>query len=602
MSSYLDSFSNGCRNCIQCGDKFAANLAYGFGVASRSIAFERTGTGDMGYTLDMTYSDDITLFSQSKACNPVTGACADAGTTVVFGFSIHYFVTTVKVTPSGGSPTTLPVKFGLIGRSSSNVVRLGEFASSSFTPSGSSIGPVSGSASISIPISVSGSAFTLEDNTTTDSFRFDCDINRDGVVNYADCTALINMIGANIGSTSYNPRGDFNLSGSITTADGPLMRTLLNSGFGAGITYGDLDADNDVDCADAIAAASAWGHSYPDTEYRVELDYNLDGVLDASDKVHFDAVCTCATSAATCGPGWVGGANPPSASTVVRAVTSWDADNTPTITGPLPADLVAAYSNSGTSAISTWNGAAWTTLASGVSGTVDALTVDSDGYLIAAGSFSSIGGVSASNIARWNGSAWVALGAGTNGRVRAMIIDPTGALAIGGDFTTAGGSTVNHLAAWSGSAWSSIGGGTNGSVLALGYDPNGNLAVGGSFTSAGGSSIGRGIAAWDGSSWSAFGSGIGNNSVTCLASLSTGDLVAGGSFTSANGVSSTGYIARWDGTAWHALGSGMDGPVNALYSLASGKFIAGGSFAASGTKPLRACVRSRFIPVRGGGA
>ncbi len=415
------------------------------------------------------------------------------------------------------------------------------------------------------------------------------DVNADGRFTSADATALSAIVGTSGATEAANlVRWDFDRDGAITAADVTTMQSFLSAGLGSG-SFGDVDNDSDVDCVDAITASSAWGHAIGDSAYRVELDFNLDGILDAADKAQFDAIVSCTQTAATCGPGWIGGATPPSSSTVVRSAITWDHDGASS-SGPLPAALVIAYADGGTSAIARWNGATWTTIASGISGSVDVLSVDSnDNTLLAAGSFSSIGGTSASNIARFDGTSWTALGAGTNGRVRAIGTDPIdGYLAIGGDFTQAGGSTANHLALWDGFAWSQIGGGTNGNVHALAVDPNGALAVGGSFTQANGSSIGNGIALWDGSSWSAMGtSGVGNNAVLCLATSNpSGYLIVGGSFTSVSGVTGASGIAQWDGTAWSALGSGFDGSVQAILPLTSNKLIVGGAFAASGSSSM----------------
>src|SRR5689334_10527566 len=57
-----------------------------------------------------------------------------------------------------------------------------------------------------------------------------------------------------------------------------------------------------------------------------------------------------------------------------------------------------------------------------------------NGDLIAAGKFTSIGGVYANRIARWDGIAWHPLGSGVNGKVWAMIVF-NGKLYVGGEFT-----------------------------------------------------------------------------------------------------------------------------------------------------------------------
>lgn len=89
------------------------------------------------------------------------------------------------------------------------------------------------------------------------------------------------------------------------------------------------------------------------------------------------------------------------------------------------------------SAIYVWNGVKWTKLspASGVS-----VLEYSGGSLYAAGSFTTIGGVSASGIARWTGSGWSPLGSqlksGSN--VLALAFDPAGQILAGGYIQKAG--------------------------------------------------------------------------------------------------------------------------------------------------------------------
>src|SRR5262245_47599845 len=61
---------------------------------------------------------------------------------------------------------------------------------------------------------------------------------------------------------------------------------------------------------------------------------------------------------------------------------------------------------------------------------------------------------------------WSSLGSGVNGSVRALAVSGTNIYA-GGLFTSAGGVTANHVAKWNGSMWSALGSGMDSSVLAL---------------------------------------------------------------------------------------------------------------------------------------
>ncbi len=69
------------------------------------------------------------------------------------------------------------------------------------------------------------------------------------------------------------------------------------------------------------------------------------------------------------------------------------------------------------------------------------------GELIAAGRFTSIGGVSASKIARWNGTEWLPLGLGLNGDVRSLA-EFNGELIVAGEFMAAGSEPSPFLARW----------------------------------------------------------------------------------------------------------------------------------------------------------
>src|SRR5207244_1272911 len=75
------------------------------------------------------------------------------------------------------------------------------------------------------------------------------------------------------------------------------------------------------------------------------------------------------------------------------------------------------------------------------------------GHLVIAGGFTSVDGVSADNIAHWDGSTWAPLSSGLNNYDDALAMwDPDGAgpaapqLVAGGSFTTAGGVTAPNVA------------------------------------------------------------------------------------------------------------------------------------------------------------
>ena len=66
-------------------------------------------------------------------------------------------------------------------------------------------------------------------------------------------------------------------------------------------------------------------------------------------------------------------------------------------------------------------------------------------------------GTSVARIGRWDGSAWNQLGSGMDGDVLALATLANGDVVAAGAFTTAGGVTCNGIASWNGSSWSALG-------------------------------------------------------------------------------------------------------------------------------------------------
>jgi uncharacterized delta-60 repeat protein len=287
----------------------------------------------------------------------------------------------------------------------------------------------------------------------------------------------------------------------------------------------------------------------------------------------------------------------------------------------LDSQVYAAFVGS----VARWDGSTWWNVGGDFGGTVTSLAF-SGGRIIAGGSFTSVGGVTANNLASWDGISWSSLGSGCNGAVTVML--PSGGqLYIGGLFKTAGGKPRTHIARWNGSDFGSLGSGVSGTVTALtatnsvlyaacitgndqfiwrwdgsswetvglsltrsdgiGSQVNA-LAVIGQYLYAGGrfnrSSNGtvlNQIARWDGSTWSALGSGVNfvYDGVTSMA-VSGSDLYVGGDFGFAGGIN-VNAVAKWSGSAWSALGSGMNGTVRALAVAGTGLYV-GGDFTQAG--------------------
>ncbi|MBM3990360.1 MAG: hypothetical protein FJ298_05050, partial [Planctomycetes bacterium] len=214
------------------------------------------------------------------------------------------------------------------------------------------------------------------------------------------------------------------------------------------------------------------------------------------------------------------------------------------------------------------DGGVYGPVSSPTSASVHALAVLPDGDLVAGGAFKLAGQalrVPADSIARWNGSAWSALSSGMNGTITSFAVLPSGDIVAGGYFTSAGSVAANYVARWNGSAWSALGNGLNNAVLALAVLSNGDLVAGGDFSS--------GVARWDGSAWSTLGGGPGGK-VFALAATPSGELIASGYY--------AGYIKRWDGSAWQMMGLGMNSTVSAVAVLPNGNIVAGGEFTTAG--------------------
>jgi hypothetical protein len=147
-------------------------------------------------------------------------------------------------------------------------------------------------------------------------------------------------------------------------------------------------------------------------------------------------------------------------------------------------------------------------LGNGANGSVESLLVLPNGDLVAGGNFTAAGIVGAEKIARWNGAAWSSLGTGMQPAgatiygpfVTALAALPNGDVLAAGRFTSAGGvSGTQNLARWNGTAWSPVAsnGTVNDSNLGAVFYPfsftmqrDGDLLVTGSFTAVGSAGFG----------------------------------------------------------------------------------------------------------------
>ena len=228
--------------------------------------------------------------------------------------------------------------------------------------------------------------------------------------------------------------------------------------------------------------------------------------------------------------------------------------------------------------IARWTGSAWVSLGSGMSasGYVNALTVY-NGDLIAAGFFSTAGGVPANSIARWDGTSWYPLGSGITGQAGQTFVWAltvwNGSLIAGGSFTTAGGLPATNIAQWNGSTWAALGPGLPG--LPQSQCVFDLAAYGGDLIAAGYFGSFPAVHRWDGVAWLPLPVPVSESNVQALA-VFNGELIAAGYF--GGFMQPTNLLARWNGSYWQLQGlTNQFQPISAL-AVYQGALIAGGSF------------------------
>lgn len=221
--------------------------------------------------------------------------------------------------------------------------------------------------------------------------------------------------------------------------------------------------------------------------------------------------------------------------------------------------------------IASWNGSKWAPVGSGLGvarggNYAYAMAVDADNNLYAGGTFNTAGGAAAAKIAKWNGSAWSTLGSGMNGTVYALDYDNNqGYLYAAGDFTVAGGVTVNRVARWNGQQWEALGSGLNDQAFRMKCLSNGWLLVAGQFTAAGGRPAYY-IALWNGYDWVSLPAKIGAGALYCCAEDAfTGAQYLGGTFSGAQTISSRKTLVN--------TGSAYAYPIITFTATASGQRV-----------------------------
>ncbi len=261
--------------------------------------------------------------------------------------------------------------------------------------------------------------------------------------------------------------------------------------------------------------------------------------------------------------------------------------------------------------IARWDGSAWQSVGSGLTGGYTNAVTSFQGDLIAAGYFDSASGVAGSaKLARWDGTNWNSMDAQSEIFLNSFwdleVYDDgmTGEqLYIAGNYGDLNGNTaLDHIAKWDGTTYSAVGGTIGGAVPLIVLDlhqadlGSGNmLYAGGRFLTIGGNAA-LNVAQWDGTSWSAMDLGVSRTSgfaqvlhMTVWDDGNGPDLYVGGRFNLAGGVSVSTNIAKWDGTSWSSMGDGFDGDVHELVVFDDGSgetLYALGNFSNSGATPI----------------
>ncbi|HYE62963.1 MAG TPA: hypothetical protein VD997_13285 [Phycisphaerales bacterium] len=302
---------------------------------------------------------------------------------------------------------------------------------------------------------------------------------------------------------------------------------------------------------------------------------------------------TAASAQAQCSPGWVPGVSAPFSTTVRTTGVLPNGDvlaggSSGTI-GTTPIHRLARYNPSS----ATWSNVGPTAASNGAVWAAQPLAT---GDIIAAGTFSQLGGVTVNRVGRYNAAAdtWSDLGYGTNGgTVLAILPMPNGDFYIGGNFQRVAGVLRQHVSRWNAAngTWASLNTGMNSSfdeVQALALAPDGTIIVGGAFLTTTGVLGSPRIARYHPTtnSWSGLGSGV-DNAVMDIEVLANGDIIAAGYFATAGGMP-VNRIARYSPSTnlWSPVGAGVNASaspyIKDLCRLPDGTLAVGGNFTLAG--------------------
>jgi hypothetical protein len=246
-----------------------------------------------------------------------------------------------------------------------------------------------------------------------------------------------------------------------------------------------------------------------------------------------------------------------------------------------------------------YNGTNWQSVGTGilvadnVDGGVEKM-ITYNGKLIAIGGFIQAGNISANHIASWDGIAWGTLGSGLTGlsSIPSMCVF-NNELFIFSKITNAGGIPVNHAAKWNGTSWSALGTGINHWPVSSTVFDN-SIYVGLWISEGDTSSM---VVKWDGINWSNIEQNLADTSWNIVMDLMefNGCLYATGLINTINGVA-TSNIARYDGTLWYSVENGINGMGNFFTSLNNELYLTG-DFTNSGLTTVNNVVKFSLPPI-----
>lgn len=227
--------------------------------------------------------------------------------------------------------------------------------------------------------------------------------------------------------------------------------------------------------------------------------------------------------------------------------------------------------------------------AAGANATVHTLAIQTDGKILVGGAFTTFAGELRSYLARVSsaGTLDASFNPGASGTVKTMAVQTDGKILVGGEFAASLGGQVRTFIGRlnaDGSLDTSFNPTVDGFVHALAVQTDGKILMGGDFTTIGGAGRAR-IARLnaDGSPDFAFVVTNANNTVSSLAIQADGKILVGGVFTTIGGQDRN-RIARLttDGSVDTNFNPNADNPVNAIAVQPDGKILVGGTFTTLG--------------------